>query len=476
MKKKLKKRKILYLLGTFFFGFFLCGNIYAADLGDANIYFSSGKYWLQCATNNYAYSVGSTPGGGEFWPLANNSNSGGSSCMGTTYTGNGGTPGTGGRQLLNSDWGAVPTTDGDWYFNIYSDFPGTSLLGSYHLNRLGGVWTLLSPVFDTTTRIISMTPEDGTTTPSGVPVDFSLHAYISSEDVGRFVSVLVTFTNVDQNVVIINGPGTRNFQVDVPISTGGDFYYATSTILGDGNYRVHAQLMKSFLFVKEPWTTIDADHLFIVGIASLVGNIQQSAWSDINNYFASTTATSTASLAGSCAPWFGMWDTVNCMAFLWVPDSKSLDNVLKNTYDNFLTRFPIGYITDFVEIMATTTEGTLFGLHITIPNALPGGGAHADLSFSHVLDPLLNATSGAFMSPEASSTETFYEITERYWEIIVSLMVIFYFLYRIFGAVLIPQLFYMHDIQNDRPSDKFSHAERERYRYKEKLYNMSRRK
>jgi len=58
----------------------------------------------------------------------------------------------------------------------------------------------LVPPVDTTTRIISMFPTNGTTT--GTIVPFAVHAYISPDDMGTFTAVTITLHNIDQNVLL----------------------------------------------------------------------------------------------------------------------------------------------------------------------------------------------------------------------------------------------------------------------------------
>jgi len=105
-----------------------------------------------------------------------------------------------------------------------------------------------------------------------------------------------------------------------------------------------------------------------------------------------------------------------------------------------LHKFPIGYITDIVDVFSTTTEGTLTVIDATIPGALGFGSTqHIHLDITHVFDFLLNATTSQFNNVSASSTETFFEITNHYWSIIVYISALLYILYRTF-----PSLFKKH--------------------------------
>jgi len=95
-------------------------------------------------------------------------------------------------------------------------------------------------------------------------------------------------------------------------------------------------------------------------------------------------------------------------------------------------KFPLGYFTDFYDILATTTTNDLPVLSFTLPRALQMGNSSIVLDPNNSLDWILYATSTIFNDVGASSTATFYEITEPYWEILVYLSAFLYILSRVF--------------------------------------------
>jgi len=125
----------------------------------------------------------------------------------------------------------------------------------------------------------------------------------------------------------------------------------------------------------------------------------------------------------------------DCLAFLFIPDANYLNGTINNFKTNVSTHFPLGYITDFLSILSTSTEGTLTVIDATLPML---GGPHVHLSIANVLDPLLNATTSQFTNESAPSTDTFYEITSHYWNILVYIGTLLYLLGRILGSHLIP--------------------------------------
>lgn len=111
------------------------------------------------------------------------------------------------------------------------------------------------------------------------------------------------------------------------------------------------------------------------------------------------------------------------------PPSDSLVDVLQH-------KFPIGYITDINEIFATTSSTTIPVLSYTIPVGLVGANSNLTIDLNNSLDWFLYST-----STYLGTNETWYDILEYYWEIIVSLGAGLYILRRVFGNSLIPSAY-----------------------------------
>jgi hypothetical protein len=206
-----------------------------------------------------------------------------------------------------------------------------------------------SPPTDYSTRIIDFTPADGATL-TGPDINFSLHAYVNPDDIGTYIGVKFTLHNIDQNVLVLSAFSSNDiyFLDGFNATTSGDFYYATSTILADGNYRLEAQLERSYLggWIVNPFSPINEDisHQFIVGSSTFIGNMSQNGFSELQAIFASTTATSTEAVAQNCNP-LGSFDVVKCGAFLFIPGGDYLNTTMKGLKDGVLTRVPWGYLT-----------------------------------------------------------------------------------------------------------------------------------
>jgi len=156
---------------------------------------------------------------------------------------------------------------------------------------------------------------------------------------------------------------------------------------------------------------------------------------------------------------------LNCLSILFIPSQGKIGNLVSYVATQSLLVFPFGYVTDFVSIISTSTVGTLPTLSATVPSVLPGAGATISLPLTNVFDSLLYATSGPFTSGSATSTDTFYDITSYYWEIVLYILALLYMISRIVGTHLISV---NHFGPNGALSDNGSNDDS--YRLKEYLY------
>jgi len=309
------------------------------------------------------------------------------------------------------------------------------------------------------TRICNFNPAEGFVATS-TQVSFDLKAYINSvDDDTAFRSVSIRLHNINQNFLGYILPDTLDpndiYLLEDDAVPSGQFNWNGTTTLAFGNYRLEACIGKFWFGIGNPlpFNFLEnlgfdcTSHQFIVGSPTFVGNISQNSFSQINDIYASTTATSTSALAGTCNPISSNISTAflntdfsvtSCLAFLFIPDSYYLNQTLVNFKTNVLTHFPLGYITDFYYIMATSTASSLTVIDATIPSGIAGAGSNIRLDLTGVLDPILNATSTRFNNVSASSTETFYEITSVYWDWFIYLSALMYILSRILGKNLIP--------------------------------------
>ena len=118
----------------------------------------------------------------------------------------------------------------------------------------------------------------------------------------------------------------------------------------------------------------------------------------------------------------------------------TITETTKNQFNDLKTKFPIGYITDFVTIMSTTTATDLPIIHAHIPDILGVGTGHSiTLDINHSLDWVLNATTSKFYgyNPETDSTQTLYQITNTYWGYVLNILALIYIVSRLLSSDLV---------------------------------------
>jgi len=303
---------------------------------------------------------------------------------------------------------------------------------------------------DTTTHIIEVLPENGTTTSN--PVTFSLEAYIGSEVVDEDMNLRIILENIDQNYLFGLGYifGDNLVLYDDYPTTSGAFFYSTTTTIAEGNYRIHAEIRNQRLIIYD--IIDEVDNQFIVGQSTFIGNISQNSWTAIQGIYGSSTATSTEALADSCTPWSGDFSTTDCLAFLFIPDAGLIYDSLGNFKDKILTRFPLGYVTDFVSIMSTSSTSTLIFFNFTTPSGMRFAPVTFTFDAYRSMDWFLYATTTSeWNSAGAVSEQTWFEITNGYWTYVVYFALLMYILRRIIGRDLIPDTFEWRDrsVQED---------------------------
>ena len=240
------------------------------------------------------------------------------------------------------------------------------------------------------------------------------------------------------------------------ITDGYNFVATTTGNLGlTGTYLFKAELRKPNTW----WTTLnswfnpfggstDSDIITSTTTTFIYGNMtpweqriaSSTAKQAIDDFTASST--STMNVKEFCS-FSTSWDFSNCITALFLPTNTDITtnlDIIKNEISN---KFPIGYFSDLIGILSTTTVGNLTILDAELPSALGLGKPKIQLNLAHVLDPVLNATTSQFSmssSTGASSTATFFETTNYYWSIFIYILTALYILSRIIGSRLIPNI------------------------------------
>jgi len=164
---------------------------------------------------------------------------------------------------------------------------------------------------------------------------------------------------------------------------------------------------------------------FIVGDVVGYEQAQGEAGQEAFDSYASTTL----ALARSCNP-LADFSFSTCLKLMIVPSPS----ILVGRVTDVLAIPPWGYVYRLYEIFALdSASSSLPVISATIPNGVVGAGSSISLDANHVLDFVLYASTSQFLNSSASSTETFFEYTNRYWSVLVYLGFGFYVLSRIIG-------------------------------------------
>jgi len=228
---------------------------------------------------------------------------------------------------------------------------------------------------------------------------------------------------------------TEDFDINTLTTTFNYTFDGTNTLCPNADYNRDYKIIWRMVGTNGlnnmAWSYSTSTY-FTVGTTEWEGNI--------NTFVASSTQNKQAQKKhllideGVCLPVFGDFDLSDCILLIIWPDPEFTASELGEIGDKIQTVFPIGIITDFRQIISTTTVGTLAIIDTDLPSALGMGTPHITLDLTNVLDPFLNATTGVFTNTTtASSTDTLYTITYYYWRILCILGFMFYIVTRILG-------------------------------------------
>jgi len=310
---------------------------------------------------------------------------------------------------------------------------------------------------DTSTRFFELTPGNGETRATSTENSLYADLYLNVDDYidGSYIRLGYVEKEVLEYASVANTDLLWTYFVlnDV-VTSGYNFVSTTTGSLGnEGEYYFKAELFKpsstwtTVLSWFNPFTNINPNIItstttkFIYGERTGLQQFMASSTSDesLNNWIASTT-TSIQDVKEYCSL-STSFSLTDCVYALFLPSNGDMQAALENIKSNITNKFPIGYFSDFISIISTSTVGNLVILDVTTPTGLGlGSTGSLRLDLTGVLDPFLNATTGKFSNISSSSTasSTLYETTSYYWNIIVYILTLFYILSRIIGSQVIP--------------------------------------
>jgi len=300
-------------------------------------------------------------------------------------------------------------------------------------------------VSTTTSRIISVSPNSAvaTTTATGAATTTSIVGYVTTDDYATTTQLEIKYFNQGCTSLSVSAieavNGDCSFTRTYPISASGFFTVGTTSETFNylGTWTWKARIVNA----DNSWCLFGVCLINnSVDLTTSSGTFVVGGVSAYDNFIAEIASTSQAIPTDltKCTP--STFELGGCVASLFLPNASSTQLFMSTYSSEFLRRFPLGYVTDAIRILSTTTVGTLTAIDATIPTTLVGGGAHVRLDITNGLSTLLNATTSTFINSSAPSTDTFYQITSYYWNLVVYVSLFFYLLTRIVGSNIIGKI------------------------------------
>jgi len=280
------------------------------------------------------------------------------------------------------------------------------------------------------THVISVSPADGATTTTSATITTSW--WVNEDDAPTYWkavwgSYTLTYQEnpFDPVVTLITNESLEADQTDI----------STTTTLAYGVYTLRSRLQYKYLNGTISGSIIDQEYaVFTVGTSSLESQAFTNLVGDTYDYIRNADATTTAAFAATCAPFTETYDTISCIAFMFLPNPQRIGAAVEFIGNDIAYRPPFAYITlgwAAMSGVSSTTAATssLPALAFTIPSTLPGAGASVNLT---PWDKLLG-TGSILSTAEAAgdNPETIREIVEPGWNS---------FVYLLFGLIVITQL------------------------------------
>lgn len=319
---------------------------------------------------------------------------------------------------------------------------------------------------DTSTHIIQITPANNAIiTPDvsglGATTTIEVVYYINPDDVEGFRGISIWVNNVNQNTIYgLSNTSDYTFiwtgqsDPDLLPTEAGQHTFTYTVWLPNGGYAIHARMQNNFMGMVNPFTSAflkSAEsqdnsvptaqyHYYQVGTGTFLSNLRQGAGNQLENILSATTTSSSTPSIADCKPLD--FDFGKCMSITFVPSGKDLKDFGSVVSTGMLSKFPLGYVWNFYQILLSTSTRAIPLISAKMPQAMAGQGAQLDLAINaNTLDFVWNATTSAFLNVSAPDTRTFEEIVGDYWNIVVYISIGLYLLMRIMGSGIIGSWF-----------------------------------
>jgi len=296
---------------------------------------------------------------------------------------------------------------------------------------------------DISTRFISISPEYGSTTPSGLPVGVSYELYLGDEaSTTENLYVELKSDNymsmgTPNNYLGVSDPPYYYYKIPISNIVGSHMFATTTYFTDSMSNMVDGRTNLTFTLGKSYWLFFSSD-LVSTSTRFQIGGLRPdeelSDW--VGGVIGGNNGTSTASttldnVISSCTTLSG-FDLFLCSYYLLVPSKFDLSHsrdplvsgsggILENFQDSFLSKAPWGYLTRLSLLVATSTRIIPPALTYTFGSSSPSeirGLTYSMQIFNH-FDELES------IRADDGSNKNLWEIVDPYFRLIVGLSALF---------------------------------------------------
>jgi len=292
-----------------------------------------------------------------------------------------------------------------------------------------------------TTRFISIDPyfEEVVSTTT----DIGAEIYINEDDYEEGMYLSMSFTNQSMSLIggsaldAFNSATDRGQEIKIPLVVGNNSVSTSTTFLSagktEGTWTIKNDGFLSGLpfigFLFSSNNLISTSSYFYVGYATGLDNAVDQGGASVAQYILTGTTTGANTIV-NCG------DILNggitpCLVSLVVPNSVTFSADMTRLRNGFLSVWPLGYITRFIEILTTTSTSSLPVISYTTASSSMFGIIDIDL------DPfgsLSSSDSPMLFESDGTNPKTIWEIMEYPTYVVVGLMLLFMIIHDLTGV------------------------------------------
>ena len=272
------------------------------------------------------------------------------------------------------------TTDGNYWCG-FNELGGSTSYYGYQFyvsaTRSGGVWT--SSVYNTATRILSVTPLDGSTISTSTTATIGANVFVNADQFNASEYLEVSILRNQDNQANAN-PQLLTTTFDFPIASGGENDFTTTTPLTiTGVYTLTAQLRQSSLtqnvlnffgfgelgafFANS--TLLSTTTSFTLGAPTAFDIFNASTTEALNAFVASSTLS-----LGVCSNWT-QFNLLDCLSLVFTYQPSPMLTEFSTLQKTLFSYAPWGYVTRTMAILTSGATTSVPAIGFSFPSDFP---------------------------------------------------------------------------------------------------------